>query len=779
MTIRRFWLPHALKMRLRLWMPDILGITWVAVAAVAVLLPALIHGASLGPFNLLGVSGLSKTPGTSVHNGQMLDQIQAFIPWTTLAWQQVHAGHVPLWNPYSLLGLPLAFNWQSAPFSVPALFGYMVPLRFAYTAQLIVTMLIAGLGVYVLSRLLRLSVLGCVMAATTFELSGSFFGWLGWSVAGVMSWAGWLFAAALLIARGKRRARAITFLSVVVACAIYAGQPETLVLLLLALIVWTGALLCRRIDRLGGESGPILRPILDTTLGTIAGALLGAPLILPGYELLSTSTRRGLSGGPALPLHNLAHFVLQGFDGLPIAGSTPVEGKNWYSETAAFVCVIAIVLAIVAVAFRWRRPEVFAFGVLVAVMGALVFVNPLVLFLNKLPVVRGLEWHRALVPLSFALAVLAGIGADALIRSDREHSVWSWTGIGFVAAALVLAVVWMFGRGDLLPAQSATRARSFLWPVIETAVGLAVVAAFRRRHQRRPRRSGDKSIGVGRWMVASLLICQTAVLVAAGAPLWSSSPTFLAPTQAEITYARAVGSSTVGFGTHSCSVFSALGIVPDVNIVYGIREFAVYDPATPLAYPRSWVAATGHPESGHRLGFCPTVSTVAVARRFGVSYVLEPAGYPGPPRAVFDKTIGGEELFRIPGVAAATLTPRTSTGSFPGADAPGTAVRVMYPNPSTWKVVTHSKRPQVLRLRLTDVPGWHGSIDGRPIHFRPFSSVMLQAVIPPGNHTVVVTYWPTAFTIGLVLAFCSAAVLGCALFIPRIRRLSARGSRKP
>jgi len=39
----------------------------------------------------------------------------------------VHLGFLPLWNPYSGPGLPLAFNWQSASFGVPSLIGYLMP----------------------------------------------------------------------------------------------------------------------------------------------------------------------------------------------------------------------------------------------------------------------------------------------------------------------------------------------------------------------------------------------------------------------------------------------------------------------------------------------------------------------------------------------------------------------------------------------------------------------------------------------------------------------------
>ena len=76
---------------------------------------------------------------------------------------------------------------------------------------------------------------------------------------------------------------------------------------------------------------------------------------------------------------------------------------------------------------------------------------------------------------------------------------------------------------------------------------------------------------------------------------------------------------------------------------------------------------------------------------------------------------------------------------------------------------------QELRLRLTDVPGWHGSIDGRPLRLREFSGVMLEARVPPGRHTVELRYWPTSFTFGLIVALCDAAALLFALVVAHLR----------
>ena len=63
--------------------------------------------------------------------------------------------------------------------------------------------------------------------------------------------------------------------------AIYAGQPDTLVVLILAVVVFLVVLLVLRAPWLGG-SGPLLRPITDLAVAAVAGAALGAPLALPG-----------------------------------------------------------------------------------------------------------------------------------------------------------------------------------------------------------------------------------------------------------------------------------------------------------------------------------------------------------------------------------------------------------------------------------------------------------------------------------------------------------------
>ncbi len=759
--------------RNRPWLPDVLGILWVLAAGVAVLLPALIHGVYLGPYDILSTIGLTTQHGVVVHNPSMRDLTSLFIPFTQQDWTQVHHGHLPLWNPFSGLGMPLAFNWESAPFGLQALIGYLVPLRFAYSVGVLATVVVAGTGAYLFGRVLRLGVIASAFIGTVFVLGGPVMSLVGWSSTAVSSWTGWLFAAAVFVVRGRRRALSIGAFALALAMSIYAGHPETTLLLGAALALYWLVVLVQRAPRLGG-SGPILRPALDLVIGGIAGAALSAPLLLPGLQLLGLSgrTSTGNYNSVTVPDHAVLQLVFQGFDGLPVAGSHWF-GAVSYQWTANYVGLITLVMAAVALGTRWRRPEVVGLAAVVAVMGVLALIPKVASAFNGLPLIGNVILTRALVPMAFGLSVLAGVGVDAIARDPASSRIRRWAGWGFGVAAVMLSVVWLFGRGHLPADEARIRAWSFLWPMIGVAVGLGVVAwlawAVRRHAGPLPGRKGRVAAGL-------LLGCETAFLVTAGIPLWTSSSQTPGPTPAVASLQKAVGTSLVGLGTGSCvaSTFLGdpeLGVLPETNILYQVDELAIYDPLVPSAYFSSWkrLTKTSGGSSYYYL-FCPSVTSLAAARRFGVGYVLEFHGQPGPPGSVFVRRVGSEELYRIPDSSPATLVPAPPGQPLPPDDGPATPVAVQHPDPGTWRMVTDASSPQVLRLRLTDVPGWHATLDGHPLALQTYSGVMLQARVPPGRHQVVVRYWPSSFTVGLVLAACSAVALLSAILVERARR---------
>jgi hypothetical protein len=712
------------------------------------------------------------------------------IPWSTLAWTQVHAGHLPLWNPFSGLGLPLAFNWQSGAFSLPAAIGYAFPLHVAYAVQIIVSLAVAGTGAYVLARVLHVGVIGCATAGTVYELSGSFMGWLGWPHAAVMSWAGWLLALTILIVRGGQRTRNIAAFAVCTALALYSGQPEILTILLASVTVFFLALVIIKVAT-KHSARLSLRPSLDFILAIVAGAALGAPLLLPGMQVLEKSTRSSSAYlartevGKALPPHDLVHLLVQGYNGLPIAGNE-VFGDAVYFDTAAYVGVIAIALAVLGVVRGRRRPAVISLLVLSIVTLGIVFFPPVEAIFIHLPLVQTIDWHRDLMILGLCVAVLAGLGMDTLVHSATERRVQLLLGGILAACVALLAVFWWAGSSGLSPVDAGLRRDSLKLPLICSALALVAIGGLAAWTSRRRQPvagpvavepSESRTIGrtdpgsvrdahgitAGRFVGGLLLVLETVFLVASGAQLWSSSSRVVTTTPAVASLAQTVGDATVGFGAFTCfdgPALTALGILPEANSLYGVHEFDLYDPVLPHAYLQAW-ALVSHTPAGVPIynSLCPALTTAEQARRFGVEYVLERLGTPGPTGSVFVRNIDNESLYQIPGAAAATVTPMASGGRFPYDDAPGTPVKVDHPSPSVWKLTVDGDQEQVLRLHLTDEPGWHATVDGRALKLVPYAGIMLQARIPPGTHVIELHYWPEAFTVGLILAACCTFVL--------------------
>jgi hypothetical protein len=457
-------------------------------------------------------------------------------------------------------------------------------------------------------------------------------------------------------------------------------------------------------------------------------------------------------------LSRLGELVFPGLDGHRITGEP------------AYLSVIVVILAVTAIGLARRRPEVAALVAVAVILGAIGFVDPVADALNAIPHLQSVKWARASVPTMFAVVALGGLGLDLLLRRFRDRALTIWLGAGYLLAAVALLILGVVGSPSV--PRAWRRNEALVWVAIETAVGLAGVGflLLARRRERTGRGPGSRRAAL--YIAASWLVCTTSFLVAAGGPLWSSS-SGLPPDPAETTLQHSVGTSLVGFGVANAE----FGIWRDVNDMFGVRELSVIDGSVPRSYFTSWRLVTGkHANSAgypEAFSYSPQIRSAAVARVYGVGFVLEARGSRGPKGGVFDKRIGDEVLYRIPHSGPATLTPLSPHGDVPSIHAVGTVVPVSYPSPSSWKITTDASTAQVLRLRLNNTPGWQATIDGQPLRLSAFADVMLQARIPPGHHTIELHYWPDSFTVGIVLAVIAAVLLIVAVVMDE--RRSRRG----
>ena len=719
--------------------PDAVGLFWVSLVAFYFLLPETTRG---------------------VFPGFHWDEATELVPWSNLAWSQVHHGHLPLWDPYSALGTPLAFNWQSAPFSITSIVGYFLPVHWAYTSAVVLSAVIAGTGAYVFGRVLGIGVFGAVLAGTIFELSGSFIWLLGWPTSTVAAWFGWLLACVVLVVRGERRVRCIALMALVVAESVYAGQIDMLGVMAFATAIFVFALFAARAVQGGFRAQ--LKPFADLAIAVVTGLALSAPLLLPGLQLAQHSVHTVNVRSDLVSPEAVLNVVFTAF----------VPG-------VCYVGLIGAVMAVVAVILRWRQTEVSALAVMSLVLGGILFIPSGIALLQRLPDAGSIQWGRATIPMCFGLAMLAGVGVDLLARRPYHKLVLRVTFVAFGAAALLLCLLWLLAT----PAGRASlRTQDFVWTVISAFLGLFLVAAlwFGQRRRRaassadthRGRRKDNVSsayLGRAWWAVALLVACETIFLVTAGRPhLVTTFNTRITATDRAL--ASTAGNRIVAFSVNQC--VSQPDIPPELNDELAVHELAAYDPMLPQAYFTAWNKFSGSsavPDEFFKPKtiFCPAVTTADLARLFGVSLVLTPDGSQAPTGSVYAATLGKLDLYRIPGAAVATVNSLGPDGALPKTTARGHPVSATQPQPSAWKIKINQKTPQVLRIRVTNVPGWHATLDGHPLRLEPFAGIMLQARVPAGKHTIVLDYWPRAFSVGIYLAGVTALGLAVALALER------------
>lgn len=227
------------------------------------------------------------------------------------------------------------------------------------------------------------------------------------------------------------------------------------------------------------------------------------------------------------------------------------------------------------------------------------------------------------MPMALGLSVLAGVGADSLIRDRDSRRTMVWMLAGFAGLGVWLLGAWFTGHSSANSSLAAARDRAFLWPALDVGLGIIVVGALLLTSRAAtPDRSGTKSdddsamnsledspdqhrrrIGA----VAVLFVVQTVTLAVVGSSLWQSSSVFLPTNQAVSALRQSVGNRLVGLGPGGCSFGSqVLSLPQETNIAYGIHEVGVYDPIIPQSYYAAWRTATGQPGGIPALAsFCP------------------------------------------------------------------------------------------------------------------------------------------------------------------------------
>ncbi|MCP4536011.1 MAG: oligosaccharide flippase family protein [Chloroflexi bacterium] len=414
------------------------------------------------------------------HNHLVVDLILENYAWKHFLVEAIHNREVPLWDPYIFAGHPFLANGQHSAFYPLSLVFYVLPLWRAYGIFAWLQLGLAGIFAYLFARVLGIRRLGALIAGITFQFSGFM---ITSSVPHPMiiaaaSWLPFVLAMVELIvqqrpALGQRPATLPWALlgALGLGCQMLAGHVENTYFTLLvvgAYVLWR--LIVQPTDKLP-DKNPFAswllgrqRPIFWIVIMLVLGLALGAVQFVPLYEVVDGSFRSGEAAasldqvlGWAYPARRLITFGVPNFFGSPAhhdhfdlfewrtvpvtanLNGEPILHHEWgiknYVEGGAYLGLLPLFLAIIGV-LAWIAPRVsritpntkhsaryaIPFFTLLSLFSlGCIFGTPLYALVYVLP---GLEQShspfRWIFPLTFAIAVLAGFGVEAVTKSRNR-----------------------------------------------------------------------------------------------------------------------------------------------------------------------------------------------------------------------------------------------------------------------------------------------------------------------------------------------------------------------
>ncbi|HRW50669.1 MAG TPA: hypothetical protein P5333_24295, partial [Caldilinea sp.] len=393
-----------------------------------------------------------------------------FLPFSLFLQDEVLAGRLPVWNPFTYGGHPFLADVQAAVFYPVsnALLGLTLPWTapgarlYFLQVEAIVQVALAGWFTFLLVRKLTARTDAAILAGITFAFSGYLTGYPPVQLA-VLRTAIWLPLILWLLLRAVEAPRAWNrwiAAGVALAVGFLAGHSQTTLYVLYASAAWWIVLLILRRSELTADRGWL--PVLaGAVLMGLVALGLSAPQLLPSIEFAQLSVRANVdyayvSGG--FPLQDTWQALIPGVLttysplyvgvaslGLAFVAAGAALMQRRRKQPAATASTLPISLRAGVLFFGGL-----AFVALLLSYGGNGFLYPL--FYRLAPgfdLFRGQE--RAAYLVALGLSVLAGYGVLAIHLLPPRLRAWLAT----LFAGLVVGAVYLFGMLWQLTGRSA------------------------------------------------------------------------------------------------------------------------------------------------------------------------------------------------------------------------------------------------------------------------------------------------------------------------------------
>jgi hypothetical protein len=693
-------------------------------------------------------------------------------PYAAFIQRELRAGHLPLWNPYILTGVPVVeplLPQALHPFTALLL---VLPFERALTVLAVIRPAVAGWGAFLLARTLGVGPPAAALAGLLFAFSPFHLLMRFEPVADVSALIPFLLLASELSLRATSSRRAGALWALVAALMMLGGHSETAVhgiALAWGYHVMRAAALARP-----GERWRRVARSVAFLLGCSTLAALAADVAVWGHTAL------------LLDSHAMVHRAgTDLYRGLPRAHvRTFLDPQAFPVPSTGYLGIVTLALAAGGAVGRGPFPAwpwlVIGGTAFLAAYG----IWPVGALVKLVPIVRLAHHSRLIIVVHLALALLAARGVERLVAGAKRRAFL----LGVLGVALGLLVAF------LVPADPfAGRAR---WLNLAPQAAFLALGALGLAGMRfLPGR-------IAAWAFAGIVLLDLFATLAPGPP---GKRLALAP--------RPPLFDVVQDGGEGRLLVPHQLVPSNLNMVHGLATITGYEPAMPhrtaALLGRAGLAAWAG------LGIFPPLDFSSVDLRLlsllNVRYiVLHPRRQSENVLAARLEAIPGAPIYRNPSafprafaveritVAAgpddalaqvadpsvdlarvAVLEEPVPTPPPPATDAgQAPAVTILDYRPGEVRLEATTSAGGVLVLSESFLPGWRATLDGGPVPVLRADYALLGVALPPGTHEVVFRYRPRSVIVGGAVSLASILALVAAVVLPHRSRSIARACRR-
>ena len=353
------------------------------------------------------------------------DARNQFYGWRAYGFGQVKVGRFPLWNPYEFLGMPFVAGLQSAMFYPTNWLCAAMPLGRAINIGILLNIFLSAAFTYLWVRRLGVSRPGAAIAGLVYALGAPQFLRIfegHWSFLCSMPWIPCILLCVELIVQGRARLLAVAGGGIAVAMQLFGGNPQYAFYGGIAAGLY---FIGRRLQAERGGLREWLKAGACFAGMYVLGAAMAGVQLLPALELLSVSSRQGQLSYDWIKQYSMTPESLITLL-VPDAFGSDAGAQYWGRwnlwEMSAYVGVAAVAASAFAFARRFRGATrlgaILALAMLLLALGEH---TPLLRILYH--TVPGFDLFRSvsrfLCPFSVFMALLAGLGTDALANGAK------------------------------------------------------------------------------------------------------------------------------------------------------------------------------------------------------------------------------------------------------------------------------------------------------------------------------------------------------------------------